>query len=90
MIAIPHSRQVGSTRYAQRHLLSLNAKSIIASQNRVCQAVFCRPGISPPGGRGVTQGGLVPLEIAPASAGFVMSADMTAIGVPCMSARGGA
>ena len=36
----------------------------------------------PVGDQGVTQGGLVTLEIAPAQAGFVTSADMTAIGVP--------
>ena len=46
----------------------------------------CRPGalhglfLFPVGDQGVTQGGLVPLEIAPAQAGFVMSADMTAMG----------
>ena len=52
MIAIPHSRQVGSTRYAQRHLLSLNAKGIIASPSRVCQAVFL------PTGKGSAEAGL--------------------------------
>ena len=49
---------------------------------------LCRPEslrgmfLFPVGDQGVTQGGLVPLEIAPASAGFVTPAGVTAIGGP--------
>ena len=54
-------------------------ESIQGSAGRgCCEGCSC----SPPGGLGVTQGGLVPLEIAPASAGFVTPAGVTAIGVP--------